>query len=184
MWNGYISKNQNFNYQIEKRALISGMYSFDIMNGNGVCLNFSDMLKDILIECGYNSSILLNKITSKEEIKKFYVPEIERNIIKPYNIITKAMPLVFKPIINKIGNHAFNLIEDNGKLYIYDSTNLLFLQLDSTIVADILAGKGVFKLTPYLSYILNDSKERSTLDTLHTIDNFTSPYNRKDYIVT
>lgn len=184
MWNGYFSKDQEFNYQIEKRALIDGMYSYDIMNGNGVCLNFSDMLKDILIECGYNSSILLNKIKNIKEMKKFYVPEIERNIVKSNNVITKVMPLVFKPIINKVGNHAFNLIEENGKLYIYDATNLLFLELNNTIVANILAGNGDFKLTPYFSYLFNGSKERAALDTLHTIDDFKSPYSRKDYIIT
>lgn len=157
MWNGYFSKDQSFNYQIENRSLIHGMYSFDIMNGNGVCLNFSDMLKDILNECGYNSSIILNKINNIEEMEKFCVLDIKRNVVKSCNLITKVIPLLLKPIINKIGNHAFNLIEENGKLYIYDATNLLFLKLNSTTEASILAGKGEFKLTPYSSYLLNDS---------------------------
>ena len=46
------------------------MYSYDIMNGNGVCLNFSDMLKDILNECGYSSSILINGLENSRDFKK------------------------------------------------------------------------------------------------------------------
>lgn len=184
MWNGYFSKEKIFNYQIEKRALIEGMYSYDIMNGNGVCLNFSDMLKDILIECGYNSSILINKVEKQKELKKFYIPEINRSVIKSHNPIAEVLPLIFKPLINKMGNHAFNLIEENGKLYIYDSTNLCFLELTNPTSAILLAGKGKFKLTPYFSYLLNGEKERKSLDTLCLTDNFSSPYDRKDYIIT
>ncbi|MBE6139262.1 MAG: hypothetical protein E7174_01980 [Firmicutes bacterium] len=117
-------------------------------------------------------------------MEKFCVPDIKRNVVKSCNLITKVIPLLLKPIINKIGNHAFNLIEENGKLYIYDATNLLFLKLNSTTEASILAGKGEFKLTPYSSYLLNDSNERAALNTLNTIDDFTSPYTSRDYIIT
>lgn len=183
MWNGYFSKDKKLYYQIEKRVLMQGMYSYDIMNGNGVCLNFSEMLKDCLNECGYSSAILLNKIENKKELKRDYAPDIKRNNIKP-GLIHKTKVALLKPITNKTGNHAFNLVEDNGKLYIYDVTNLLVLELKNKEYANIITGQGNFKLTPYLSYIFNIQNGENLINHLNTTTEFTTPYDRYNYIIT
>lgn len=125
MWNGYFSKDNKLFYKTQDRAIIQNNFSYDIMCGGAVCLNFSDMLKDILNECGYSSSILLNRLIKERDLKKDYIPLIERNIAKTkfnFNLLS----VLVSPLTKKIGNHAFNLIEENGQLYIYDPTNLFF----------------------------------------------------------
>lgn len=183
LWNGYFSKNNEFNYEMQNRALILGRFSYDIMNGNGVCLNFSEMLTHILNKCGYHSCILTNKAIDPKKIKNDYIPSINRQIKKP-DALNKFLPLMLKPIVNKIGNHAFNLIEENGKLFIYDATNLIFLEVKNKDLANLLVGQGEFKLSTEYSYVLNSNKDYKTLDLLYEMKEFISPYSRKDYIVT
>ena len=183
LWNGYFSKDKKFNYEIENRALIEGRFSYDIMNGNGVCLNFSDMLKDILNNCGYKSSTLLNRPINTKELKNNYVIDIERNAKNP-KPLTKVLPIILQPLVKRMGNHAFNLIEENSKLYIYDATNLILLELNDKYIASLLVGKGEFSLKPYLSIAFNDEKSRKLLYLLNETKEFSTPYTRKDYIIT
>lgn len=181
MWNGYFSKNKKLYYQEENRALMSGMYSYDVINGNGVCLNFSDFLRDILNECGYSSSVLTS-LVDEYPIKSSYEPGIKRNYIESSE--NKKIPFVYKFLINKVGNHALNLIEDKEKFYIYDSTNLRFLTLDDINTASVVLGSGKLKIFPYLSYLHNTRNERVAMNRLCSSNDLSSPYSTMDYIVT
>lgn len=165
--NGYFSKDKNLSIQTEERKLISGLYALDIMAGKGVCLNFSEMLKDFLTNSGFNSATIASSITYK-------------------NLILKKL-LIKNPCMT----HAFNLITENGKIYIYDSTNLFFLKIQNTTSAKIIVGAHNFKykhvykykLYPYDSYFLNINPETfGVLDTLNTRNDFNSPYDSENYI--
>ena len=126
LWNGYLSKTKQHVYRIEDRKMIIGLAFADIMDGVGVCLNHADMLKDFLNTCGYNSSTMINLVD--KNIKSNYKFDIERKSEKAKKK-TEILNLAMCPIMKKIGNHAFTLIEDNNKLYIYDSTNLMLLNV-------------------------------------------------------
>lgn len=183
LWNGYFSKNKELKYQTHSRLLLPGMYSRDIMNGIGVCLNFSDMLTDFInqFDC-YSSATLLNNINKNFE--RHYKVDIERKIV-PNKFSRKIITPFIIPITKKTGNHAYNLICEKGNLYIYDSTNLSASKLNNKFESSVLAGKGVCNIKPYLSYWLNNSnKSTQTLDLLHLTQHFTSPYTSKDFVIT
>lgn len=180
LWNGYFSKDRKLHYEEENRAIISGLYSYDVMNGNGVCLNFSDLLKDILNKCGFSSSILTAYV-KEYPMKSSYKIQIKRHYTNSKN---QTVPLLYRSLIKKVGNHAFNLIEENNKFYIYDATNLVLLTLDSINIASIKLGSGKLKIFPRSSYIYNSRVERKTLDNLFLTNKFISPYKGVDYIVT
>lgn len=49
------------------------------------------------------------------------------------------------------GNHAITLIKDNNKMFAYDPTNLLVLNVLNKNIGEIINGKGSFKLLPMLT---------------------------------
>lgn len=180
LWNGYFSKDRQNKYQIEKRNLVLGLYSIDILEGKGVCLNHSDMLCDLLNQCGYESAILINTID--KDMKRSYLPEIERTIVKP-TIKTKISNIFISPISKKFGNHAFNVIKEKGKIYIYDSTNLLIYKVNDINTASLISGTGTFKINPYFSYVINHKHSaKKALDAIYSIKNLNSPYDENDFI--
>lgn len=183
LWNGYFSRDKDLKYQTHNRLLLPGMYSMDIMNGIGVCLNFSDMLTDFINEFDdYSSASVINKMNKGSE--KHYKVDIERKVV-PEKFSRKLIAPLIKPITKKIGNHAYNLICEKGKLYIYDSTNLSISKFNNKFESSMLAGNGTSDIKPYLSYYINSSnKANETLDLLHISHDLTSPYTSKDFITT
>ena len=183
LWNGYFSKDKELKYQTHSRLLLPGMYSRDIMNGVGVCLNFSDMLSDFINEFDdYSSASIINKMNKRCE--RNYKVDIERKRGTEKFYSKLLTPLVI-PITKKMGNHAYNLISEKGKLYIYDSTNLCISKLNSKYESSMLAGIGTSDIKPYLSYWINNSdKSIKTLDLIHTTQEFKSLYTSKDFIIT
>lgn len=179
LWNGYFSKTKVHNYQIEGRTLLDGFFSLDIMNGNGVCLNYSDMLKDFLNKSGINSSIIINYASKINRDNN--APElIKRKKIEP-KLHTKISTAFLKPLLKKTGNHASTLIDEDGKLYIYDPTNLICAKIDDFKTASLIDGTGTFELRPYLSYgYTNSESEKITLEKLFDSSNLDSPYNKED----
>lgn len=182
LWNGFFSKNKELKFQSHNRVLIPGNYSHDIMSGIGVCLNFSDMLSDFLNEFDFSSATLINY--TGDDCERSYKVDIER-VASKTKLSYKMMTLLIKPIIKKVGNHAFNLIKENDKLYIYDSTNLSAFKLEDKNKCIMIPGKGIVNLKPYFSYYINLSKKSTdALNFLHSTDYFEAPYNKKDFIVT
>ena len=166
LWNGYLSRTHKHEYKDTEETLFLGMNFTDISNGIGVCLNYSEMLKDFLNYNGYNSVILCNYFDNEIAINKMLKSKSQKS------------------------NHAFNLIDDNG-LYIYDSTNSALYNL--TRQDSILLAEGDYKykndrkyksiIRIYRSYDLCYSKkDEKLLDRLYSEKEFISPYNKNDFI--
>lgn len=182
LWNGYFSKDKKLKYQTHDRLLIPGMFSHDIMDGVGVCLNFSDMLTDLMNEFDYGAATVINRVNKGGT--RSYKVDIKRKIQKEKFSSKLTSPLVI-PLTKIVGNHAYNLISEKGKLYIYDSTNLTLSTLNSKWESSIVAGKGTSDIKPFFSYSVNESsKAIETLDLLHETSGFESPYSKKDFIIT
>lgn len=155
-------------FQSSDRKLIEGVYSYDIVNGIGVCLNISSMLTDYLNFVGYSSATLINHISGS---KPNYLINMERQKGKE-NFRTKALSVILKPISKNAYNHAFNLIDDKNKLYIYDATNFLIFNIETKYSATALKADINAKLNPYLSYMLNlDEKSIQVLDKINLLEN-------------
>lgn len=182
LWNGYFSKNKYLEYNMNNKNIIEGLEAFDIINGKGVCLNFSSMLKDFLNISGFQSVTLINNFD--KNAKTNYIPKAKKNVAKN-KVNTKTFNMLTTPLSNKIGNHVFNLILENNKFYIYDSTNFLLLELKNVNTAKVINGRGRFVLKPYYSYYLNCfDNENKILNQFNHTNDFNSPYNRGDYIYT
>lgn len=156
LWSGYFSVSKSHTYELKKRLLLTGLNSFDIIKGHGVCLGYSELLDYFLKTCENNSALLYCKVpTKKEQIERGYTPDIKRNInvgLLGKMICKSATPLL-KGITNKYGNHAVTLVEDHDKLYIYDATNLYVLNIIDENTASIINGKGEFNIKPFRSII-------------------------------
>lgn len=177
LWNGYLSKDRKYNFKKEDKDKIMGLFFLDTMDGFGVCLDNSEMLKDFLNLNGYPSAVLQNFYDDKS-VKVDYEIDIERKTITD-STKTKLIERVLK----RNANHAFNLIEDNDSLYIYDATNLLMQGIISQDSSQMINGIGKFKLFPYRSYMLcANSKEISLLDKFIKTDNYPINYTREDLI--
>lgn len=183
LWKGYFSKTKQNHYQQSGRKNIKGLYYADIMDGIGVCLNHADMLKDFLNKFDFSASILVNRVVPKMDVD--YKMPLERLLVKS-GVLLKTLTFLANPLTKKIGNHAFVLIRENDRLYIYDATNLCVFEVDDAFNASLINGKGISELHPYFSFInIKDvSKETIALDGLFELDDLSSPYSRKDFIVT
>lgn len=150
LWYGYLSKNKEYKFKSCDRKIIPGLFFSNIMDGRGVCLNNSEMLKDFLNLFGYNCAMLENQysLTTKVEHKIDIKTSSEEKEKK------KIIQLIEKIYMLGKANHVFNLIEDNSNLYIYDSTNLLLLSIIDMYRSKLINGEGMFKLFPYQSYML------------------------------
>lgn len=177
LWNGYFSKNKQLKYQTMGRICVPGISSYTIMNGGGVCLNFSEMLTDFINQFEFSSATLASNLSDNETS---YKPKIKREIGKvKVNFIDNILSHLCKTNFN----HAFNLIKENNKLYIYDPTNLFIAELKNTKEAKLISGIGRFNLNPYYSYCINSSqKSKDTLDLLLDNNSLTIPYNEQDFI--
>jgi len=177
LWNGYFSKDKQLKYQTVGTNCIPGTYPYTIMSGGGVCLNFSEMLTDFINQFEFSSATLASNLSDYE---KSYKVKIKRDIGEiNVNFIDKILCS-----LNKIDfNHAFNLIKENNKLYIYDPTNLFIAKLKNTKEAKLIPGIGKFNLNPYYSYCINSSqKSKDTLDLLLDNNSFKCPYTEKKYV--
>lgn len=155
---GYFSQNMDFKFKDEGRKMIPGLYSYDIMTGIGVCLNISDMLKDLLNNSGFKSSIMANY-------------EYKNNPIEWLKLSKENS-----------WNHAFNLIKENEKLYIYDPTNFKLVRIINIESACGIGNNCKFKLFPYESYFVNTRQEEiDLLDEFIKTSDFISPYDTDDF---
>lgn len=161
--------------------MLPGHFAFDIFNGGGVCLNYSDMLTDILIVARYEEATILNKMN--DSVKVNYRPELKREVSK-VKFYSKIVFFLIKPLSNKIGNHACTLICDAGKKhYIYDATNLTIFECLNNKEAICKIGSGTITLKPYLrTFFISNDANYNTLKKLCLTDKFIFPYSRKDFI--
>ena len=187
LWNGYYSVTKKHTYKMQDRLLIPGLFSFDAIKGQGVCLAYASLLHDYLTVCDKKSSVLECKVpTKKNSISFNYHPEIERN--SKNNLSSRISNIIFSPFIkivtNKVGNHAVTLIEENEKLFIYDPTNLYVLNITNSDIATIINGKGDFELKPFSTLIFT-----SDIDSIEVLEklifnSITQSFNRKEVIFT
>lgn len=190
LWNGYFSKTKRNVFQFENRKLIHGFYSLDLMDGRGACINNSSMLKDFLIACGYRS-ICMSCSFDKKDICMDYEPEIEKKIKRlRLSTIIKLKFMNSSDGLDIGGNHVCTLIEDDNKLYLYDSTNFLLLDVCDLNTARVINGSGNFELHPYYSYSDSSSDMEDEvlgkfiLAGLHKnifVNIYKSPYDSNDY---
>ena len=150
LWEGYFSQDKKLYYQEDNRANLNGWFSLDVMYGNGVCLNFSDLLKDLLLRSGVDSALLINYVEKMkcDSIGKKLITKRKIKSSDKHKLLIKFMT----PILKKHGNHAFIVIRDQNKIFGYDPTNLLCANISSLREAQIIDGTGKFDLKVNDSY--------------------------------
>ena len=185
LWNGYFSVNKKHFYKLQERLLLPGMYSFDVIKGKGVCLAYAELLHNYLSTCGKDSSILNCKVpTKKNAISRDYCPKIERNI--KINISSRVLSsfttFFLGGLINKSGNHSITLIEEDGKMYAYDPTNLYALNIKDASTASIINGNGEFQIKPLMTIIIEPHCDSKHLYEKLLSENVKPALSRKEFI--
>ncbi len=185
LWNGYFSVNKKHFYKLQERLMLPGMYSFDVIKGKGVCLAYAELLNNYLSICEKDSSILICKVpTKKNAISCDYRPKIERNtkINISSRVFSSLMGFFLGGLINKFGNHAITLIEENGNMYAYDPTNLYVLNIKNSSTASIINGKGEFQIKPLMTFIIDSNSDPNHLYEKLLSENVKSALSRKEFI--
>ena len=182
MYEGYLSKNKEFNFQREGRLVFRGLMFVDVINGNGVCANMATLEKDFMKFCGYKSSVMSNSMP--DNVLRFY--ELDEDKRDSYiNQAKFRKNTLLQSISSKIfmkNAHMFTIIEDKDKLYAYDPTSAIILELTSPTSAQILTGYGTCKLNPYFSVYGNDGLEDfQVIIKLFERTDFSSPYSNENF---
>lgn len=166
LWNGYYSVSKKHIYSLQKRLLLIGMHSFDVIKGHGVCLAYAELLHNYLTICEKKSSIINCKVPeTKKNISRDYYPNIERNIKSniPSNILNKILMPFSNLIESKVGNHVITLIEENNKLFIYDPTNLYVFNIVDENTASIITGNGNYYIKLFSTLMFNPNPDPNQL---------------------
>ncbi len=184
LWNGYYSDTQEHRYNMKNRTLITNFTFLDVIKGSGVCLNYSECLQDYLLTCGKDASILFCSVPKDKTFQRDYKPQIEQKIAKNKHELLKLS--ILAKIVSKLlkidGNHAITLIKDDNKMFAYDPTNLLVLNIANKNTGEIINGKGNFKLLPMLT--LNILVNLNSFPLIEELLNKENPqaYSRKEII--
>lgn len=119
---GYLSKDKNYKYSLD-RNFIDNEFRTSIMDGTGVCLNESDLLRDVFVKMGYETCNVQNK----------------RGYDDRENFITSK-------ITDIVGNHVCVFVKDNYYNYIYDMTNFCCYKLKNHKKAYSVNKKNIINL--------------------------------------
>ena len=156
MWNGYFSSGREFEYSLD-RNLYHKDAGRTIMAGNGVCLNFADMLMNIFKEMGLNAW----NITCYVDVENFEVENIrtnrdfERKVDRESLDESDKFAWIKERITKLFGNHAITCVEYNGEFYMYDPTNLVYLNKEDFDSLSIINGDGVIDLKYFFTVYTN-----------------------------
>ena len=124
LWKGYFSLNHIHNYSKSNRNLSHHDNGMEVLKGTGVCLNYSQMLKDFLQLANFPSSNVF--CTVNKNISFDYFPRIKRRIDTKSLQINKKEALknkLEKLVMLNARLHLVNLNTlENGSLYLYDPT--------------------------------------------------------------
>ncbi len=177
LWNGYLSKDHKYYFDKNRKCLIGGL-ALTIMNGAGVCLNNSELLKDFLLERGFPTATVVNFAPSCSN-KNYHNP-VKKNIVHSIQDICSSTG------DQLAGNHAFNLIHDYGQFYIYDSTQMTLLNCDNRKKATVIDGKSSYELIIPNGFLLNitSNKSLAVLNDYYNDEYSTCPYGNGAYMTT
>lgn len=160
LWKGYYSVNKSHAYQSKCELGIPGLYSFDVIKGGGACLAYSELLKNFLLTCGKEAAMLSCRTPKYVDID--YVPDIVCHIKEGRLYSRDAISSIASKFVD---NHAITFINDNGKTFLYDPTNLVALNIINEKIAQLVNGTSKFKIS-MLSTLYNmpdaDPKELIT----------------------
>ena len=156
MWNGFFSENHELQYSLDRDIYIDNA-GMSIMSGNAVCLNYADMLSLIYKEMGFNSYMVMCYVNpdnfNHENIRTD--EEIERRINSSGSSILTDN--IFVNTLTKFtGNHAITCVENNGELYFFDPTNLVYLNKTGINDLLIINGSGKFDIKYFTSLLLDN----------------------------
>jgi len=165
LWNGYFSPNKKHSYQVRDR--ITKYPTLEVFQGKGVCLNYSELLKEFLNTCGKEAkevSCLVNSKQVNRNQKYNYLLDCNSDITKGEQIKENLIFLVGTPIVKLVGNHSINLVGDENKTFYYDSTNLFVLNPYKDNKAKIINGYGEFDIKLDFTLNLHDSSKLAKLE--------------------
>lgn len=152
LWNGYFSYSGSEIYSYKNRITTDGN-PFHIVNGSGVCRDYSIILDDYLnsfdIHCGSisgyaeinspnnsanenNKEANNNPAQKENNSKRLNVNktcddsenDLYQIMCNSNNSFAAFTKFLYTFLTRHIGNHRINIIEDNDKLFFYDITNL------------------------------------------------------------
>lgn len=157
LWNGYLSNNHKFEYDVN-RAFLIDYYGLDCIDGKAVCLNEADMLTDIYRKFGYEAYTIgcyvdvdhseVNPIRCGKKIERSINDDANDFITEFFYNAAASSNVKF---ISKIfGNHAITCVKYNDEYYFYDPTRLAYLGKIDYNKVNIINGDGFYKLM-YLS---------------------------------
>lgn len=154
MWNGYFSRNHELQYSLNRDIYVDNA-GMSIMSGNAVCLNYADMLSLIFKEMGFNSYVATCYVepdsieTEIIRTDKLFERKVDQNY--------KSESNVFSETLTKLtGNHAVTCVEINEEVYIFDPTNLIYLNKTGINDISVINGSGKFDLKYFTSLLFEN----------------------------
>lgn len=133
LWDGYFSKDKNYEYSTEDRNNVAGNEGIRIVTGEGDCKTNEDLFYKIMKKMGFQA----------------------------YQVASSQNKLTLKNLI--FGNHIITVVDYNGVQYYFDSTNGCSYKKIGMNLIQNENKKIVITLKPLMSYIYGYNDELETL---------------------
>lgn len=183
LWNGYLSSSKVNTYSIRNRMMIPNMHAFDVVNGIGCCLEYSEFLRDFLRVCGKKASMIGCRVPDKLVVN--YILNIDRKVIEENGNFIELLPhaVMLKKLLSKTSNHMVTLIEDDERLYLYDVTNLCVLNFDDKMFATTVDDFNEYRINLFSTLRLFPNCDQDNLFEKILEDELLPRFSREDVIV-
>lgn len=177
LWNGYLSVTRQHCYKSSDRLQLDGLYSFDVLKGGGVCLNYADLLKDFLNVTDNKASLLFGSY-KRNKLKYSCSPKVRRKVEESTKSSSKMSVFLSK---FETVYHAVTLVKDKENFYIYDPTNWALFDILDEKKAKIVNGSGLMRLDPLSTLLFYPTNDQNCLfECLE--NNQVSNFNRREFI--
>ena len=177
---GYLSANKTFRIDSKDRFFADNFHALDIIRGNGVCLDCSEMHTDLLNKCGYKAAMFActsNKLIKTRLFTNWYSDIV--NYEGKYNILKKGLARIFL----NTGGHVVTLIKEDEKFYLYDSINQDIMKINDIKTSIALSINLFYANEVEDSYFFAKTIEnKKILDCLKTQTKFLCPYSYEQFV--
>lgn len=150
LYNGYLSIDKKFKIGFENRVNNNFIPGINIMRGTGVCLNISDLLKDIFKSYGFESEIVTCKVSNNDKEQK-------KKLLKEWGYLPT---FIFE---NFVGSHSITIVNKDGSTILCDATNKDFININKNLRGKYLLSSYNTTILPNYFVLKNDNKKELSI---------------------
>ena len=163
LWNGILSIDKKFIYEdylLEVEDFFNGL---NVTYGEGCCRHIGSMIKDVLNNLNEDNYLISGETKIKSAMDYFKIIRNDANGVMD-NLNGEI------ETFDSESRHMVNMINYNGKYYLFDATNLLMFKFNKKLKNSIYVGDGTIEIRPHSFLSWNEMSPEELGKLLYRLD--------------